>query len=170
MTSTGVGDKLDARVASVAERVVRRITRRDALQRGVLGGAVGLAAFAIGERPAMAATCDCGPTYRCDHWGNGCPPNGCPTDGFVLCKNDGSYCSCRGGGKNSQGYCCEYSSGYWVACSGLCKGHGYKLCYDCKRSSCYYWCTCLSETLCCGCTTPEDARREQAVSQAAALN
>ena len=169
MTSTSAGQKIDTRVANVAERVVRRITRRDALQRGLLGGAAGLAAFFVGERPAMAQGCYCGPTVRCNNYGRNCPTNGCPAD-FRLCKNDGSRCSCIGGGYNVQGYCCEYSSGYWVACSGLCHGFGYRLCYDCKHKHCAHWCTCLSNTHCCHCTTPEEARREQVLSQASAVS
>lgn len=163
-----VGNKLDDQVAGIAERLVRRLSRRDALRTGVLGGAGAVAALAIGERPASATPrgCYCGPTYHCHHWGNSCPDHGCPRDGFVLCKNDGSYCSCRGGGHNTQGYCCEYASGYWVACSGLCKGYGYRLCYDCKRASCTYWCTCVSAINCCNCTGPEDFRKEQARVQA----
>lgn len=166
--SRDVGTKLDGQVAGIAERLVRRISRRDALRNGVLGGAGAVAAFAVGERPASAerARCYCGPTYHCGHWGNHCPEHGCPSDGFVLCKNDGSYCSCRGGGTNTQGYCCEYASGYWVACGGLCNGYGYRLCFDCKRTYCTYWCTCLSAVKCCGCTTPEDFHKEQARLQA----
>ena len=162
-----VGEKLDGHVAGIAERVVRTISRRDALRTGVLGGAGAVAALTVGERPASGATgCYCGPTYRCGHWGNPCPQHGCPTYGFVLCKNDGSYCSCRGGGRNSQGYCCEYASGYWVACTGLGRGYGYKLCFDCKRNSCYFWCTCLSATKCRYCTSPADFHKEQARTQA----
>ena len=82
-----------------------------------------------------------------------------------LCKNDASYCSCKAGHYNTQGYCCVYSSGYWVACSGICCGaacNGYKLCYDCKGNGCDKWCTCLSQTYCCQCLSAADARAEQA--------
>jgi len=171
MTAAGLGDKIDTGVARVAERIARTMTRRDALRRGVLGGITGMAALAVGARPAMAVTCTCGPTYNCAHWGASCTCCGCPS-GYVLCKNDGSYCSCSGGHYNSQGYCCEYSSGYWVACNGICCGsgcNGYRLCYDCKASTCQEWCTCLSQEFCCQCATPEEVAKEQARTQALAV-
>jgi hypothetical protein len=162
-----VGSRLDDQVAGIAERVVRRISRRDALRTSMLGGAGAVAALAIGERPASATTanCYCGPTYRCGYWGHPCPHHGCPSR-YRLCKNDGSYCSCAAGHTNVQGYCCEYASGYWVACGGLCGGYGYRLCYDCKWIHCGHWCTCLSALNCCHCTSPEDFHKEQARQQA----
>lgn len=87
--------------------------------------------------------------------------NGCPS-GMYLCKNSG-YCSCVEGRYNTQGYCCEYSSGYWTTCSGICGRYGYKVCYDCAGHGCQYWCTCLSgEDFCCQCATPEDVVQQMA--------
>jgi hypothetical protein len=166
MNSIHLGDKVDTSVAAVAERIVRKMTRRDVVHRGVLGAGTALAALAVGVRPAKAVTCQCGPTYNCSHWGWPCQADACP-QGMYLCQNTQSdTCSCINGGHNSQGYCCEYASGWWVACSGICCGNGgcngYRLCYDCTGRGCDKWCTCLGQINCCECATPEDAHREQA--------
>lgn len=162
-----MGEKLDTRVGSIAERINRRMTRRNALRTAVLGGAAGIASLALGQSPALAVTCDCGPTYRCGHYGYPCPNTGCPS-GYSLCKNSSTaYCSCDQGHYNRQGYCCEYSSGQWVACSGLGHGYGYELCYDCLGPGhCADWCTCLSTCICCQCLTPQDVRQEHKRLQA----
>lgn len=167
MTSTQLMDKVDTGVATVAERIVRKMTRRDVVRRGVLGAGTALAALAVGVRPSKAETmtCTCGPTYRCDHWGWTCRTDGCPP-GMYLCQNNSSnYCSCVNGHYNTQGYCCAYSTGYWVACNGICCGNGgcngYRLCYDCTGNGCDHWCTCLGSLQCCQCATPEDAHEEQ---------
>jgi hypothetical protein len=137
---------------SLAERVARRMSRRDALRRVVIGGTTGLAALAVGTSPAQAQTCTCGPTRRCAK----CPDVGCPS-GYHLCK--GSFSSdCF----NAQGYRCEWPSGNWIACMGLGKGLGYKVCYDCiGASGCEGWCTCLTKCICCNCSSPADIRAEQ---------
>lgn len=164
-----VGDKFDTRVGELTEKITRRMSRRDALRTAVVGGAASIAALAVGQRPAEAralTSCDCGPTYRCGHYGHSCPSYGCPS-GYDLCKNGSAYCSCDQGHYNVQGYCCEYSSGSWVACNngGTC-GAGYRLCYDCHcpsgctYSGCRYWCTCLSACICCNCCTKEQVRAE----------
>jgi hypothetical protein len=153
MSWTRLSANVDARIGAIAERVVRRISRRDALRGVVVGGTAGLAALALGERPALAQGCDCGPTRRC----SGCPGVGCPP-GYRLCK--GSFNSnCF----NYQGYRCEWPSGTWIACMGLGKGGlGYRICYDCiNHTGCEYWCTCLSECVCCHCATAGDVRLEQ---------
>jgi hypothetical protein len=146
------GDRFDARVGILAERVVRRVSRREALRGVVLGGSAGLAAVAVGQRPAMAAECNCGPTRRCA----GCPDVGCPED-YRLCK--GSFTSdCF----NKQGYRCEWPQGTWIACMGAGNGYGYRICYDCiGKAGCSGWCTCLSGCICCHCQTIADVRAEQ---------
>ncbi len=148
---------VDARVSAVTERVVRRLNRRDALRGAVLGGATGLAALALGQRPAFAVTCECGPTARC----SGCPGTGCP-HGYHLCRgSDTSGCF------NDQGYRCIWPQGEWIACMGLGRGFGYRVCYDCiGKSGCPGWCTCLSECICCDCETAGDIRAEQRRIQA----
>ncbi|HEY3907525.1 MAG TPA: hypothetical protein VGM14_26710 [Streptosporangiaceae bacterium] len=136
----------------IAERVARRMNRRDALRRVIVGGTTGLAALALGNSPAQASTCHCGPTRRCEK----CPAVGCP-HGYHLCK--GSFTSnCF----NSQGYRCEWPAGNWIACTGLGKGLGYKVCYDCiGPGGCEAWCTCLTACICCHCASPADIRAEQ---------
>ena len=122
------------------------------LRSAVIGGTVGVASLAIGERPALAADCHCGPTRRCE----GCPKHGCP-EGHHLCK--GSFTSdCF----NYQGYRCEWPRGQWLACTGLGKGHGFRMCHDCiGEGGCHRWCTCLSICVCCDCVTTADVRTEQ---------
>jgi hypothetical protein len=152
MTWREAGERFDARVGDLAERIVRRVSRRDALRGALLGGTAGMASLAIGERPALAGTCHCGPTRRCSH----CPELGCP-DGYRLCK--GSFTSnCF----NHQGYRCEWPRGTWIACMGIGKGFGYRVCYDCiGKSGCRGWCTCQSRCVCCHCRTAADVRAEQ---------
>ncbi len=146
------GMSLDERIGAMTERVARRLSRRDALRRVVIGGTTGIAALAVGATPAQAATCDCGPTRRC----SSCPKVGCPPK-HHLCK--GSF---TGKCFNRQGYRCEWPSGSWIACMHLGRGLGYKVCYDCiGAGGCRDWCTCLSECICCHCASPADVRLEQ---------
>jgi hypothetical protein len=182
MTWKQLGGQLDATVSMTAERTMRRLTRRDALRAAIVSGVAGIAAVTLGQSPAWASTpsCSscpstgldrycCGPTYRCGHYGATCPSAGCPS-GYSLCKNSSTaYCSCAQKHYNSQGYCCVYSSGSWIACNGAGKfGNGYYICYDCKGGpgGCNEWCTCLSACFCCNCTTPADVRAEQRRIQA----
>jgi hypothetical protein len=147
-----IGDRVDANVSAIAERVARRVSRRDALRGVVLGGATSLAALAIGEQPAMAQDCVCGPTRRCAS----CSGVGCP-EGYRLCKGSSSS-DCF----NGQGYRCEWPQGTWIACMGMGKGYGYRVCYDCiGPGGCEDWCTCLSDCICCHCRTADDVRAEQ---------
>jgi hypothetical protein len=154
------GDRFDARVGDLAERIARRVSRRDAVRGALLGSATGIAALALGETPAQAQACMCGPTRRC----SGCPDVGCP-DRYHVCK--GSFTSdCF----NNQGYRCEWPQGTWIACMGKGKGLGYKVCYDCiNAAGCREWCTCLSRCVCCNCETAVDVRAEQHRLQQAGL-
>jgi hypothetical protein len=168
MSWNDIGTRVDKGVSAAAERMLRKLSRRDAMRVGVVGTVAGFAAVALGQRPAFASTpkCSscpgsgldaycCGPTYRCSHYGHTCPGAGCPS-GYHACTPSSG---CR----NSQGEPCVYSSGNWVACNGAGRfGAGYFLCYDCVGpGGCYDWCTCLSECFCCNCTTPQDVRDEQ---------
>lgn len=161
-----MADRFDAGVGNAVERMARRLSRRDALRTAVLGGAASVAALTLGQKPALAVTCECGPTDRCSHYNRTCPSSpGCP-EHYIRCKNKSSnYCSCDQGHYNWQGYCCEYSGGTWIACTGLGSGHGYKVCTDClgprPGKHCRDWCTCLSACVCCSCTTAKDVRGEQ---------
>lgn len=155
MSMRRLGAGVDDRIGALAERVARKVNRRDALRRVVVGGTAGIAALAAGVSPAQAvsASCWCGPTRRCDH----CPGIGCPP-GHHLCTSATANGSCF----NNQGFRCEWPQGSWIACMGLGKGLGYRICYDCiGRSGCPDWCTCLSECICCRCATPADVRAEQ---------
>jgi hypothetical protein len=150
------GASLDTRIGGVAERAVRRLSRRDALRGAVVGGTAGLAALSLGQSPAearaKAKVCVCGPTRRC----SGCPGTGCP-HGKHLCKGSTSS-NCF----NRQGYRCEWPNGTWIACMNIGNGYGYKICYDCiGKSGCKDWCTCLSQCICCHCMTVTDLRAEQ---------
>jgi hypothetical protein len=144
---------IDDAIGDLNERVARKVNRRDALRRVVVGGTTGLAALALGASPALAADCYCGPTRRC----GGCPHVGCPK-GHHLCTSAFDDGSCF----NYQGYRCEWPSGSWIACMNLGKGMGYKVCYDCiGATGCNDWCTCLSDCICCRCENPADIRAEQ---------
>jgi hypothetical protein len=160
--NTTRGEKLDSRVAITAERMLRRLSRREVLRAGVVGGVAGLAALSLGQRPAFAATCHnprnqvtkcshcassgrdalcCGPTRRCSHYGKTCRPFGCPR-GYILCKQTGPCGTpplrggVGGGHMNRDHKWCEWCDGHWVACNGLGRfGNGYFICYDCVASS-----------------------------------
>jgi hypothetical protein len=152
MSLTAAGRRLDTRIAAMAERTIRRISRRDALRGTVVSGTAALAALSLGERPALAENCACGPTRRCA----GCRGVGCPA-GYSLCKGSSSS-DCF----NKQGYRCEWPNGTWIACMNAGRGYGYKVCYDCKNhNGCKDWCTCLSECICCKCASVADIRAEQ---------
>ncbi|HVB44029.1 MAG TPA: hypothetical protein VNF47_15180 [Streptosporangiaceae bacterium] len=146
------GAGIDERIGAFTERAARRLSRRDAVRRVIVGGTTGLAALAMGASPAQASTCVCGPTRRCAR----CPAVGCPP-GHHLCRGSfRSHCF------NSQGYRCEWPSGSWIACMNLGKGLGYKVCYDCiGAGGCREWCTCLSACICCHCAGVADIRAEQ---------
>jgi hypothetical protein len=135
MSRTSVGGRLDTRIAAA-----------------VVSGTAALAALSIGERPALAESCVCGPTRRCAH----CRGVGCPA-GYSLCKGSTSS-NCF----NRQGFRCEWPNGTWIACMNVGRGYGYKVCYDCKNhNGCKDWCTCLSECICCVCESVADIRAEQ---------
>lgn len=135
---------LDSSVGKLVETVHRRISRRNALRTAVIGGVGTFASLAVGQSPAGAISCDCGPSPRCSSGQGG---DGCPS-GKSLCKKP--TCSC------------EWTSGYWVACTGfgLCK-NGYELCYDCHSSGSCTICTVLSGIYCSGCCSATDLREEQ---------
>lgn len=145
--------KADDRVGHMTEHAYRKLGRCAMVRGALVSGVAGIAALAVGERPAAATTCDCGPTSRC----SGCAAFGCPS-GYSLCTGC-STCSCF----NNQGFRCEWPSGSWVACTGLgvC-GNGYEICRDCiGGSGCAGWCTCLSDCVACNACTEQQVRAEQ---------
>jgi hypothetical protein len=145
------GSRSSRGVGVLSEQAGRWIDRRGVLRGALVGAVTGMGAIALGQRPAFATpSCshgvDCGPTPSCNaqaFCGGG--SGGCPT-GYSLCHLSGPCGS--GKQKNEQGYWCEWSSGYWVACNG-CNGSGtYKLCLDCVGpGGCSEWCTCVSPCL-----------------------
>jgi len=154
MTQRQFGSSFDTRINQMAERATRRMSRRNILRTVFVGGATSIAAISIGETPALADDCTrhCGPTSRCKR----CRPTECPR-GYVLCK--GSF---SGDCFNNEGYRCEWPHGYWIACTGLGHGYGYRICKDCIfRHRCNDWCTCLTDCVCCSCKTAADFKAEQ---------
>lgn len=148
-----IGARFDSGVGELAERASRRVTRRQAVRTMLVGGATGVASLSVGVSVAEASCAsNCGPTKRC----NSCPEYSCPS-GYSLCKG-----SSTGNCFNKQGYRCEWPSGYWLACNKLCRGYGYQNCLDCiGPGGCANWCTCLTATSCCGCSTASDVVAEQ---------
>jgi hypothetical protein len=142
----GMLEDFDKQVSVFTESVVRRLSRRKMVTRTVKGLFATVALAAIGQgtglTKAFAAnpcTCDDGWTtgHLCNYYGYKCPSNGCPS-GCSLCHS------------NDCGGWCNWSSGQWVSCSH--QGHsgrGYKLCWDCKCTTCTNKCSCLSQ--CFGC-------------------
>lgn len=156
MAGRQFGSSFDARISRMTERATRRMSRRNILRTVFVSGAASIAAISIGETPALALDADCarhcGPTSRCSR----CRPTECP-HGYLLCK--GSF---SGDCFNDEGYRCEWPHGYWIACTGLGHGYGYKICKDCKfRDRCRDWCTCLTDCVCCHCKTAKDFKEEQ---------
>ena len=162
MNLRDVGQELDEKVLAASASMARMLSRRSLLARALQGSAATLAALTMGTmtgvKDSFATTCThCGNWFGsgcsgCSPQCSGCPSNGCPS-GRSICKAG----QCRP---------CEYSNGYWVACSGggICGG-AFKLCYDCKNSSCGV-CTCLSSWLCTGCCSAADVRETMAAIQA----
>lgn len=171
-------NEFDKRVSILAESAARRLSRRRVvlgMMKGVFAAvaATTLGAFVnIGRAFAIDfSNCQtCNKNCTC-HWipnsGNancpskgGCPPTGCPS-GCSPCT-----------GSDSCGGWCIYSDGAWCACNclGVC-GNGYRVCIDCKCSSCSgYLCTCLSQVICPNCCRTEDIEEEMRRVAASLLN
>jgi hypothetical protein len=135
--------ELDKQINLLAESTARKLTRRRALTKGVksafavMAGLAGGVGLAIKEAEAVC-TCTWAQGRRCSQ--TSCPQlGGCPTN-YSRCTS-ADWCS---------GWC-PYPNGYWVSCSGLGAGNGYKLCTDCKANirQCDYLCTCLSDCIHC---------------------
>lgn len=151
MTWKDVGTKFDGYVEKTTGRMVRIITRRDALRTAILTGAATVGTVALGMRPAMA-TVTCPAQCCCSPFCSGCPGVGCPS-GYHLCKRPECY----------PGYC-EWYDGSWVHCKGYGNcGNGYTLCQDCRHNNhpCSSVCICVSQVICGQCCTQQDVRREE---------
>jgi hypothetical protein len=157
------GQDLDERVLAASASMARMLNRRTMLVRILQGSAATVAALTVGTlsgvRDAFAVTCThCGRWFGtgcsgCSPECSGCPSNGCPS-GRAVCKHP----TCG----------CDYANGYWVACSGGGRcGGAFRLCYDCRNSSCNI-CTCLTIWLCTGCCSAAEVRDTMAQAVAAA--
>jgi hypothetical protein len=154
---------LDRQISIWSESVVRAISRRRFVNKAVKSTFAILAGLAagtwVGVKDAFAVTCTCdwydgSSNANCPkHPGcNSSPPSSCPS-GCSLCTSS-DYCL------DSKGYYCNYSGGYWISCTGLGQGGGFKYCLDCKCPNCSYVCTCLSECICCNCSKPAQVEAE----------
>jgi hypothetical protein len=91
----------------------------------------------------------------------GCPPGRnnkkCP-DGYKRCRKIDGEPQCPG---------CVYETGYWVSCTGLGEGFGYKICIDCWiPGDCDTTCSCKSKTICKKCSSAADVKAEMALVMA----
>jgi hypothetical protein len=148
-------EDLDRTVNILSESAARTLTRRRVLRTAVKGLVAATAGLALTLGPdlreAFAQTCTC-------NWIGGSSNADCPKVGYCSDDSCPSGCSlCTSGGG-----CCEYPSGSWVSCTGLGRcGAGYRLCIDCKCSTCSgYLCTCLTDFYCCNCCTPSEVEAE----------
>jgi hypothetical protein len=90
----------------------------------------------------------------------------CPS-GRKKKKCPGAYQRCRAvdGVPDCPG--CVYEAGWWVSCTGLGEGMGYRICIDCwVPGDCTTTCGCRSKVICGHCTTAADVKREMALAMA----
>jgi hypothetical protein len=140
--------EVDKRLSVLAESTARRLTRRRALTAGVKGGFAAVIGVALGQGLGLhsaeawgTCTCNWAKGIRC----SGCPYGaGCPS-GWTVCKLGDPPVDYRNYGCNGW---CNYEYGQWTPCGGLGTGYGYRVCTDCKTSSCAV-CTCLSQCINC---------------------
>jgi hypothetical protein len=154
--------RADTSVSILSEDVARKLSRRQALSRGVKGIATAAAALSIGElvRPSIASavncTCSCNPPFGClcgsSCMNKTCPQNGCPSGCTICTTADG----CGGN--------CPYDHGFWICCTGCGScGLGYYVCYDCKcGSDCNSGslCGCKSNCRCSGCCSRSEVKAQ----------
>jgi hypothetical protein len=145
-----------------ASRFARTISRRKFLDRslrGVTTAAVGLFAtgtiFSDAARAGEDCPCSAPHGVTCPN----CPPGRkakkCP-DGYQRCRTVDGVQQCPG---------CIYESGFWVSCTGLGEGFGYKICIDCViPGDCDSSCGCRSSVICRHCTSAADVKAEMALS------
>ncbi|WP_157254433.1 hypothetical protein [Nonomuraea typhae] len=154
--------KIEKYTTDATDQLARQVSRREGLKRALAGATTLIAGVAVGQfagakSAAAAVDCPCAPPRGV--YCSGCPTNGCPS-GHVICKTSHGCDPCI------------YSDGYWVSCTGLGScGGGFRLCYDCKKSSgtCSTTCGCRTGILCSGCCTADEVKAEMArVQQEAA--
>lgn len=145
-----------------ATRIARSISRRKFLDRSLKGftaGAVGL--FAGGSFFTAVARagedCDCHSPrgVDCVDCPSGRRKQKCP-HGYDKCQTIDGVQECPG---------CVYETGWWVQCTGLGEGFGYRICSDCViPGDCETTCGCRSKVICKHCTSPADVRAEMALA------
>lgn len=144
-----------------AAKVARALSRRKFLDRslrGMTAGAVGI--FASGS--IFGATAKAGDECFCSAprgvFCTDCPPGRkkkCPA-GMRRCVTVDGVQQCPG---------CIYESGWWVSCTGLGDGMGYKICTDCwVKGDCNTTCGCKSKVICRHCRTADDVKQEMALT------
>ena len=143
----------DTQISLLTEDVVRKVSRRQALIRGVKGMSAVVAGLSVGSlirtEEAFAA-CSCSCTYpgcgHCSCRGKTCPFNGCPS-GCIQCTST-----------DCPGTSCIYGDANWICCFGCGQGSGFYRCWDCRCTGCGTLCGCKSGCLCSGCRTAEDVK------------
>ena len=150
-----MSNAIDRKMGLVSESLVRRISRRRVLSKGLRGAVATAAGLAVGQgfglrgAEAFCAPCDWAMGVNCSNT-RPCPAaGGCPS-GCRRCVSGSPTYGCSGW--------CPFSYGQWVNCNGLGYGYGYTVCTDCDcnyRSSgapadCGNLCTCLSQCINCG--------------------
>ena len=149
-----------------ATQIARVISRRKFLDRSLRGLTTGaVALFATGRifsgtSSAAGDECFCAPPRGVECID--CPPgrhkDKCPP-GHQRCRTVDGEQQCPG---------CVYEHGWWVACTGLGEGFGYKICIDCWRpDDCNTTCGCRSKVICGHCTSAADVKAEMALAMAA---
>ncbi len=161
-------EELDRNISIISESAARTLNRRRFLT-GMLKGLVSAtaaltlgiwmdvkSAFAIDFSKCQTCNNNCTCNWIPNSSNANCPKKGgCPSTG---CPSGCSHCT----GSDSCGGWCIYSDGAWCACNclGRC-GNGYRVCIDCKCSSCSgYLCTCLSTIICANCCTHKEVEEE----------
>ena len=150
-------EKFDRQIGVLTESLARKLDRREMIATSVKGLFATVTATALVQLTdlgnAFAKSCSCGANpVPCTEQGRICPATpGCPSNCVICVPTD------------CNGLCTTHATGQWVACSGLGKhGNGYKVCTDCTCGGCLssQKCTCLSQCVCCHCSTSQDVKRE----------
>lgn len=156
-------ERTDRKLNLVTEDVVRAVSRRELVFKGLRGLAAAAAGVSVGSlvgvKDAFGRTaCTCSCSYpgcgQCGCEGKTCPTNGCPSSCKICRSSD-----CASG--------CPYADGNWICCNGcgVC-GFGYYVCYDCRCptcstcSGCSHKCGCKSGCLCSGCCSAAEVAAE----------
>lgn len=145
-----------------ASRLARAVSRRKFLDRSlktISAGAIGL--FATGSifTGAAQAGGQCSCSYPRGVECTDCPPGRrkkkCP-DRYRRCKTVDGVQECPG---------CIYENGWWVSCTGLGEGYGFKTCTDCwVEGDCNTTCGCKSKIICRTCESAADVKAEMALA------